>query len=125
MIGQKTKHATLMLLYLAKHKSGTLYSCSKYVGCSLSYMEQIASSLSRAGLVTGTRGPGGGYALSKPSAQITMSKICLAVEKPARKPYSQLWDRLTGKIHIAMSHISLVDVLHLEPDNEQKIAVGQ
>lgn len=49
---------------------------------SLSYLEQLFSRLRREGIVQSTRGPGGGYALGRPSTQITVADIVTAVDDP-------------------------------------------
>lgn len=44
------------------------------------YSEQIFGHLRRAGVVTSKRGPGGGYTLARPPAEITLREIIEAVE---------------------------------------------
>ena len=46
------------------------------------YLEQIFQRLRRARLVTGKRGPGGGYVLARPAAEISLREIVEAVEGP-------------------------------------------
>ncbi len=46
------------------------------------YLEQIFQRLRRAQLVASKRGPGGGYTLARPSAEITLRDIVEAVEGP-------------------------------------------
>lgn len=53
---------------------------------SLSYLEQVFSTLRRHGLVSSTRGPGGGYSIAKPMETITMSDIIDAVATMPSKP---------------------------------------
>lgn len=47
---------------------------------SLAYLEQIFCQLRRASLVKSVRGPGGGYLLGRPAAEITAGEIVRAVE---------------------------------------------
>ena len=49
------------------------------------YLEQIFQHLRRAELVHGKRGPGGGYTLTRPPAEITLRDIVEAVEGPLRE----------------------------------------
>ena len=49
---------------------------------SLSYLEQLFGKLRRAELVESTRGPGGGYALGRTAADITVADIIIAVDEP-------------------------------------------
>lgn len=46
------------------------------------YLEQIFQRLRRAHIVTSKRGPGGGYTLGRPAAEITLRDIVEAVEGP-------------------------------------------
>ena len=48
---------------------------------SLSYLEQLFGKLRRQELVESTRGPGGGYALGRAAADITVADIILAVDE--------------------------------------------
>ena len=47
------------------------------------YLEQIFQRMRRAHLVHGKRGPGGGYVLARPAAEISLREIVEAVEGPA------------------------------------------
>ncbi len=49
---------------------------------SLSYLEQLFGKLRRHELVESTRGPGGGYSLGRPSEEITVADIIVAVDEP-------------------------------------------
>ncbi len=60
----------------------TLKSISDNQGISLSYLEQLFSKMRKSDLVTGTRGPGGGYMLAKDVDQISMADIVVAVDEP-------------------------------------------
>lgn len=51
---------------------------------SQSYLEQLFSKLRRAGLVRAARGPGGGYRLARPSAEIVIADIVAAVDEPIK-----------------------------------------
>ena len=46
------------------------------------YLEQIFARLRRAGLITGKRGPGGGYVLGRPAEEISLRDVIEAVEGP-------------------------------------------
>lgn len=51
-------------------------------GIPMRYLEQIFQRLRRAGLVAGKRGPGGGYTLARPAAEISLRDVLEAVEGP-------------------------------------------
>ena len=60
----------------------TLAGISERQRISLSYLEQLFGKLRRRGLVSSTRGPGGGYQLERPMDQTTVSDIIFAVDEP-------------------------------------------
>ena len=60
----------------------TLSSISQRQGISLSYLEQLFGKLRKHGIVVAVRGPGGGYYLARPGAQITIADIIVAVDEP-------------------------------------------
>ena len=80
----KGRYAVTAMLDLAFHsqvKPVTLTDIATRQTISLSYLEQLFSRLRRAGMVVGVRGPGGGYKLSKNTADISISDIILAVDE--------------------------------------------
>ena len=96
---------------------------------SLSYLEQLFAKLRRGGLVTSVRGPGGGYRLARPSNELRIADIIVAVDEPiaatrckpngskgctktgARCVTHDLWEELGQQIHIFLSSVSLADVV--------------
>jgi len=59
----------------------TLADISQRQCISLSYLEQLFAKLRRQGLVESTRGPGGGYRLSRPPMEIPVADVILAVDE--------------------------------------------
>lgn len=59
---------------------------------SLSYLEQLFTKLRQHGLVKSTRGPGGGYSLSRKASQITVADIIFAVDDPVTERDAALQD---------------------------------
>jgi Rrf2 family transcriptional regulator, iron-sulfur cluster assembly transcription factor len=60
----------------------TLAGISERQSISLSYLEQLFGKLRRHELVTSVRGPGGGYCLARPMAEISVADIIIAVDEP-------------------------------------------
>ena len=60
----------------------TLAEISARQHISLSYLEQLFGKLRRHALVSSVRGPGGGYRLAKPTQEIAVADIILAVDEP-------------------------------------------
>ncbi len=86
---------------------------------SLSYLEQMFSKLRHQGLVTSTRGPGGGYTLGHRADAITVADIIGAVEDETIQQTStesvsastdmaqDLWDTMNAKMLDFMKSVSL------------------
>jgi Rrf2 family iron-sulfur cluster assembly transcriptional regulator len=101
---------------------------------SLSYLEQLFARLRKAGMVTGVRGPGGGYKLSRDPKEISIAEIITAVDEPIdstkcgnKKNCRQdnqtclthdLWVGLSEQIRSYLEGISLAEVLFREPVKE-------
>ena len=104
----------------------TLAAISERQHISLSYLEQLFGKLRRAKLVNSVRGPGGGYCLAKPIANITVADIISAVDEPIdatqcagkencnddrRCITHDLWATLNEKMNDYLSSVSLADVI--------------
>ncbi len=115
-ISSKGRYAVAAMMDLALHESMrplTIADIAEKQRISLSYLEQIFADLRRAGLVKGTRGPGGGYRLAKPASDISIAQIIQALdEKYPNKgsedylPY-ELWSGLSKRLYQFLDTISL------------------
>ena len=93
---------------------------------SLAYLEQLFGPLRRAGLVASARGPGGGYRLARPAAQIAIADIVDAVDEPLKATRCEegspgcmqgqrclthdLWTELGEQIRLFLAGVTLADV---------------
>jgi len=90
---------------------------------SSSYLEQLAVPLKSAGLVKSVRGPGGGYLLTKPPEEITLSEVISAVDDrqpriqiddptqaSARQVTDLLWQSVDDSILSYLGTVTLADV---------------
>ncbi len=83
-LSTKGRYAVTAMMDIALHeKQGpvTLADISQCQGISLSYLEQLFSKLRKHGLVTGVRGPGGGYRLAKKAGEISIADIIQSVDE--------------------------------------------
>jgi len=121
----KGRYAVTAMLDLALHTENgpvTLAAISERQGISLSYLEQLFTRLRRHGLVSSTRGPGGGYSLSRSAAEIPVAAVVTAVDESVdatrcggrgdchdgrRCLTHDLWTELSDQIHVFLSEISL------------------
>jgi Rrf2 family iron-sulfur cluster assembly transcriptional regulator len=101
----------------------TLADISVEQSISVSYLEQLFARLRNHGLVTGMRGPGGGYCLRRPATDITIAEILSAVDDamPARReripgeewPQSIImWNQLSSRIYDYLNGLSLAEAVN-------------
>lgn len=88
MYGKQTECAISAISRLAEVYDGgqTRLSAAEIAdtrGLQRPFVAKILSSLSQAGLVTGSRGPGGGFALSRAPEQITLYEVFKLFEREA------------------------------------------
>lgn len=60
----------------------TLAGISERQDISSSYLEQLFAKLRRHGIIESIRGPGGGYRLARPAAEVSVADVILAVDEP-------------------------------------------
>ena len=131
----KGRYAVMAMADLAKNNDPrpvSLNQISLRQGISILYLEQLFLKLKQNSLVNSTRGPSGGYVLSKSPNQIKLSNIISAVNeevktlkcnKNSKKGCNgksikcithSLWDELGEHINLFFQQKSLEDVLNLE-----------
>ena len=134
-LSTKGRYAMVALADLALQEEGTLLSLtdlSKRQNISLPYLEQLFVKLRRAGLVESVRGPGGGYRLAKPCAEIRVSDVLRAVDgtvdalhtgagasgamsgSRAQSLTNRLWQSFSANVYVYLHQTRLSDVIHNE-----------
>ena len=125
----KGRYAVTAMLDLALHcENGpvSLSEISKRQEISLSYLEQLFARLRRRELVKSTRGPGGGYSLSRDASEISVGAVIIAVDEVVDSTNCggnadcqgdnkclthDLWRDLSEEINNFLSNISLGDLM--------------
>jgi Rrf2 family transcriptional regulator, iron-sulfur cluster assembly transcription factor len=125
----KGRFAVTAMLDLALHANDgpvTLSNISERQKISLSYLEQLFGKLRRNELVQSVRGPGGGYNLAKPAAQLNVADIIVAVEEQldsrqceGREPCMgekrcmthDLWESLNDTVLNFLAGVTLADLV--------------
>lgn len=93
---------------------------------SISYLEQLFARLRGNELVTGVRGPRGGYRLARPANEITLADVVRAVDDKAdpfrtglpariesrRQLTAALWTEVSRQIYGFLNGITLADVVN-------------
>ena len=125
-LSTKSRYAITAMLDLALNgKEGpvTLADISENQNISLSYLEQLFSSLRAKQLVRGVRGPGGGYFLGRDASTISIADIICAVDEwveytrspayiskvgdSANSSTRGLWEDLSAQLFEFLSDITL------------------
>ncbi len=125
----KGRYAVTAMLDLALHHGHgpiTLAEISGRQGISLSYLEQLFSRLRKKGLVSSSRGPGGGYQLGLDMDKISVADVISAVDESVdatrcggkknctsenRCLTHDLWEQLSEQIYEFLNGISLAQLV--------------
>ena len=132
-LSTKGRYAVMAMADLAGNEGAnrpvSLAEIARRQEISLSYLEQLFAKLRRGGLVKSVRGPGGGYRLSRPAADLRIADIIMAVDEPmtatrcepgsakgctgttSRCVTHDLWEELGRQIHVFLAGVSLADVI--------------
>ncbi len=134
---KKAEYALRALVAMARNpKSWSIHELSEQERIPVKFLEQILLSLRRAGLLASKRGVGGGYALLKGSADISLAEVVQILDGPlapvpcaAERPTERCTcpDPRTCPIRIVMSGFrqemgewlanrTVDDLLRLSPD---------
>ena len=84
MISQTSRYAIRAMVWMAKQPLGTAFTAkalAESTGVSADYLAKILRRLVVAGLLTSRRGPGGGFILAKPPADVRFLDVLLAVDQ--------------------------------------------
>ena len=144
-LSTKGRYAVTAMLDLALHSSEdlekpvTLADIAVCQNISLSYLEQLFARLRKHNLVTGVRGPGGGYSLARDAALISIAEVIEAVDETVDVTRCQgksdcrdgrrclthdLWMDLSQEISSFLSHISLADLVTRNKTREVRLALA-
>ena len=138
-LSTKARYAITAMMDLALNENSkpvTLADISDYQGISLSYLEQLFAKLRKHKLVSGVRGPGGGYRLAKPANVLTIAEIVAAInekdddEVPGeekrvgvipeksneRIKLDEMWDRLSLRLYNFLNNITLAEFVDKPQD---------
>lgn len=123
-LSRRTIYAIMLLVAIAKKGEGgnvTIKEFAKKEGISAKYLEQIGSTLCKAGLINGRRGPDGGYRLSKPVKSYTVGEIIRLFEGEVSSDYietvnslSLFWEGLCRTLNGYLDNTTLHDLIEQE-----------
>ena len=134
LISTKGRYALRVMVDLAEHREEgyiPLKAVAQRQDISEKYLEAIIKLLVRAGLLSGLRGKGGGYKLTKDPAQYTVGDILRLTEdslapvaclgpgaapcvKAAECRTRSLWQGLDQAIHTYLKGVTIADLMRQE-----------
>lgn len=140
-----TEYSLIISLHLAR-RGGTEPVAARDISESErlpgDYVEQILLRLRRAGIVQSTRGAKGGYALARPSVEITVREIITAAELVTFDLHCEthpldsercaqscdcsirpVWMMLQKRIDEVLEGVRLSDLLHAEPQVRERVGL--
>lgn len=108
----------------SKNEHITLRSIAKRQSISENYLEQVFSTLKKAGMVKSVKGPQGGYTLSDEAANITVGKVLRALEGDLSVVSEEnssvnivedcikivVWDKINQSVDQLVDSITLKDI---------------
>ncbi len=130
LISTKGRYALRVMIDLADHNTGEyipLKDIAERQNISEKYLESIIVVLSKAKMVDGLRGKGGGYRLNRPPSDYTLGEILRLVEatlapvtclegdvqpceRAAECRTRPVWQTLQGKINDYLDSVTLADL---------------
>jgi Rrf2 family iron-sulfur cluster assembly transcriptional regulator len=126
-ISTRGRYAVAAMAELACREAGgvcrrpvTLAEIAARNALSQCYLEQLFGRLRRAELVAATRGPGGGYRLTRAASAITIAEIMAAAEENLQPcpdaasgagAVDALWLELGRHVHLFLHRLTLADVI--------------
>lgn len=131
-LSTKGRYAVVALADIALQptdKLVTLAEISERQDISLAYLEQLFLKLRRAELVDSVRGPGGGYRLARPMAEIRIVDVLAAVDETvsalhtgagasggqsgsrAQSMANRLWEGLSAHVYVFLHQTRLSDIV--------------
>lgn len=131
-LSTKGRYAMVALADIALQGDATLVSLgdiSERQSISLPYLEQLFVKLRRSNLVTSVRGPGGGYRLARPAAEIRVVDVLEAVDEKvdamhkgagasggasgsrAQSLTNRLWEGLSAHVYVFLHQTRLSDIV--------------
>ena len=115
-LSAKGRYAIQAMINIALNKTKeptTLLSLARHQKISLSYLEQLFSLLRKKNLVSGVRGPGGGYKLANNPENITIAQILSAIYEREDKLVDNqqkdhlIWNVFSDKMHEYLNTVTL------------------
>lgn len=141
LVSTKGRYALRVLVDMAERQTEgylPLREIARRQGISEKYLESIVKAMVKSGILTGLRGKGGGYRLSRPPEQITVSEV-LQISEDSLAPVACLeegaapcartagcrtlamWQGLDRAIRDYLDGFAIADLMQSGPAEERRV----
>lgn len=129
-LSQTAEHALRAVLYLARQPHGARVPAeliAEALAAPRNYLAKTLGALAKAGVITGARGPHGGFRLAVPAGQLSLARVvrpftdaagsavCLAGDRAcdARRPCAahERWSAVQADLLAPMERTTIADLL--------------
>jgi Rrf2 family transcriptional regulator, cysteine metabolism repressor len=116
-VSEKSRVAVDALVELAGRGSGDpvpILEVAERRGVAVHVLEQIFSSLRRAGILQSQRGVHGGYSLRRPAESVTVIQVVAAVDGPFDEAAAGIWLEARDALASVLSGATIASLLERE-----------
>lgn len=108
MLSQTAEYALRAALFLAREQNRrpvTAEAIARALGAPANYMAKTLNVLAKAGIVTGMRGPTGGFMLRRDPAVLTVADVIGTFDEPPARPMCLLGGRPCNAQNPCQAHV--------------------
>ena len=142
MLSQTSQYALRTVLHLARlprGKRAAAVDLARTIGIPGNYLSKTMHQLARAGVVTSTRGKGGGFVLARAANRITLAEVVAPFQEVGERacllgrstcsdarpcPAHARWKRVAEQVAGFFSRTTVADLLELPSDHPLSESAG-
>lgn len=131
-VSQRVDYGLRALVLLAQQPTGARMASGELaekLGLPRRFVEQQLTELARAQIVTSARGAGGGCALARPAAEISVRDVVVALEggvldvpRTTGSAVTEMWSDASERLALILSHRSLSDLAERQAELDAESA---
>lgn len=113
MLSQTAEYALRAAIFLARAQNRrpvTADTIARALGAPPNYMSKTLNALAKAGILTGLRGPTGGFMLVRDPEHLTIAEVVGTFDEPLQRPMCLLGGRPCNAEHPCQAHVRWVTV---------------
>lgn len=115
IFSKRSRYGLRALIDLAQHdpnESVQLNEIANRNGISVKYLEQIFAALRKSGIIGSIKGPQGGYFLAKPSGNLTVAEVVMALDGIYFLDREEMPDNEEGEAPVRAIQTKIIDPLN-------------